>query len=54
VFNEADAAALHILTQQYGVRYLFIDRLHHNADPALLELGRIVFSDDDATILAVS
>ncbi len=54
VFNDADAAALRILTQQYGVRFLFIDRLHHNADPALLSLGRVVFTDDDATILAVS
>ncbi len=54
VFNHADAAALRILTQQYGVRFLFIDRLHHDADPALLRLGRVVFSDGDATILAVS
>lgn len=54
VFDDANVAALRILTQQYDVRFLFIDRLHHNANPALLNLGRVVFSDHDATILAVS
>ncbi|MFI5287171.1 MAG: hypothetical protein ACHQ4F_12730 [Candidatus Dormibacteria bacterium] len=54
VFDHADAAALRILTDQYGVRYLLIDRLHHNADPALLQLGRIVLTNSDATIVAVS
>jgi hypothetical protein len=54
VFDDASTSALRILTQQYDVRFLFIDRLHHNADPALLQFGRVVFSDDDATILAVS
>jgi hypothetical protein len=54
VFDRANPAALRILTQQYDVRFLFIDRLHHNANPALLNLGRVVFSDNDATILAVS
>lgn len=54
VFDDADPAALRILTQQYGVRFLLIDRVHHNADPKLLTLGRVVFTDSDATILAVS
>ncbi len=54
VFDHADIAALRILTTQYLVRFLLIDRVHHNADPALLQLGRIVFSDPDATILAVT
>lgn len=54
VFDHADIAALRILTEQYLVRFLLIDRVHHNADPALLQLGRIVFSDQDATILAVN
>jgi hypothetical protein len=54
VFDGANPAALRILMQQYDVRFLFIDRLHHNANPALLNLGRVVFSDNDATILAVS
>lgn len=54
VFDDADVAALRTLTQQYDVRFLFIDRLHHNANPELLKLGRVVFSDNDATILAVS
>jgi hypothetical protein len=54
VFNDANVAALRTLTQQYDVRFLFIDRLHRNANPALLNLGRVVFSDNNATILAVS
>jgi len=29
-------------------------RLHHNANPALLALGKAVLRDQDATILAVS
>jgi hypothetical protein len=53
VFDHADVTALRILTDQYGVRYLLIDRLHHNADPALLQLGRIVLTNPDATIVAV-
>ena len=54
VFDHADIAALRVLTEQYLVRFLLIDRVHHNADPALLPLGSIVFSDQDATILAVT
>lgn len=54
VFVHADVTALRILTGQYGVRNLLIDRLHHNADPALLQLGRIVSTNPDATIVAVS
>jgi hypothetical protein len=53
VFDHADVAALHVLTDQYDVRYLLIDRLHHDADPALLQLGRIVLTNPDATIVAV-
>jgi hypothetical protein len=53
VFDHADVSALRVLTDQYGVRYLLIDRLHHNADPAVLQLGRIVLTNPDATIVAV-
>ena len=53
VFDHADAAALHVLTDQYGVRYLLIDQLHHNADPAVNRFGRIVLTNQDATIVAV-
>ena len=53
VFDHADTAALTILTQTYGVRFLFIDRIHGGADPAVFHMGRIVFSDTDATIVAV-
>jgi hypothetical protein len=53
VFDEAASQALNVLTQQYAVRYLFIDRLHGKVDPAVVELGRIVFSNEDAIIVAV-
>jgi hypothetical protein len=53
VFGSADANALNILTQQYSVRFLFIDRLHADATPAVLKLGTVVFSNQDATIVAV-
>ncbi|MGA7988071.1 MAG: hypothetical protein WCB51_06695 [Candidatus Dormiibacterota bacterium] len=53
VFLHADTAALHTMTQMYGVRYLFIDRLLGTENPAVMQLGRVVFSDPDAVILAV-
>ena len=54
VFNQADAAALAILTRQYGVRYLFIDRIHGTVDPDVLHLGRVVFTNQDAIIVEVA
>jgi len=53
VFNHADVAALSVLTQQFGVRFLFIDRIHGTVDPGVLQLGRTVYSDPDAVIIAV-
>jgi hypothetical protein len=53
VFGQADANALNVLTQQYSVRYLFIDRIHADASPAVLQLGKVVFSNHDADIVAV-
>jgi small-conductance mechanosensitive channel len=53
VFNSADAGALNILTRQYSVRYLLIDRVNGAADPAVLLLGRVVYSNRDAAIVAV-
>jgi hypothetical protein len=53
VFDHGDAQALRILTHQYGVRYLLIDRTLGPYDPALIKLGRVVFSNPDATIIAV-
>ena len=53
VFDHADTGALTVLTQQYGVRFLFIDRVHGGANPAVFDLGRVVFSDSAATIVAV-
>jgi hypothetical protein len=56
VFDSADIVALSILTQQYAVRYLLIDRLdddHDADDPAVATLGKVVFSNSDAIIVAV-
>lgn len=53
VFTKADASALRIMTGQYGVRFLFVDRTHGPYDPAVLTLGRVVFSDQDVAIVAV-
>jgi hypothetical protein len=53
VFVHGDTTALRTMTQMYGVRYLFIDRLLGTEDPAVMQLGRVVFSDADAVILAV-
>lgn len=53
VFNHADAAALSVLTGQYAVRFLFIDRVNGTVDPAVLQLGRTVYSNPDAVIIAV-
>jgi hypothetical protein len=53
VFYAADAAALAILTRQYSVRFLFVDRIHGTFVPAVLRLGRVVYSNDQATIIAV-
>ncbi len=41
VFDHADAQALSVLTHQYSVRFLFIDRMHGTVDPAVAQLGRV-------------
>ena len=53
VFNDANAAALRIMTQHYAVRFLFVDRVLGPFDPAVLQLGRVAYSNADAIILAV-
>jgi hypothetical protein len=53
VFSNASATALDTLVHHYGVQFLFVDRIHAGFDPAVLQLGRIVYSDHDATIVAV-
>lgn len=53
VFEDADPEALRVLMQHYSVRYLFIDRIHGTVDPAVMQLGRVVFSNHDAIIVAV-
>jgi hypothetical protein len=53
VFNHADSVALSVMTGQYSVRFLFIDHVNGTADPAVPQLGRTVYSNQDATIVAV-
>ena len=53
VFNHGDSQALQIVIHQYGVRYLFVDRTLGPYNPAVINLGRIVFTNPDATIIAV-
>ncbi len=53
LFSHADAGALRVLTQQFGIRFLFIDRIHGSVDTAVLQLGQLVYSNHDAAIVAV-
>ncbi len=53
VFDDANTEALKIMTHDYGVRYLFVDALLGSQNPAVLQLGHVVFSNEDATIIAV-
>jgi hypothetical protein len=53
VFNRADPSALKILTEQYGVRFLLIDRTLGPYISTVLGLGHVVFSNQDADIVAV-
>jgi hypothetical protein len=53
VFDHADASALNVMTKQYSVQFLFLDRLHGPFDSSVLQLGHVVFSNADAVILAV-
>jgi hypothetical protein len=41
------------LTGQYDVRFLVIDRVNGTFNPNVPQLGRIVYSNQDATIVAV-
>jgi hypothetical protein len=53
VFTRADEAALLIMTRHYAVRFLLLDHHLGPNDPAVLQLGHVVFSNSDATVLAV-
>lgn len=53
VFDHGDRQALQIVIHQYGVRYLLIDRTLGPYNSAIVRLGRIVFANPDATIIAV-
>ena len=53
VFDHADTNALRIMTREYGVRFLFVDRMLGTEDAAVLQLGREVFANQDAIVLEV-
>jgi hypothetical protein len=56
VFQFANPVALHTMTSQYSVRFLLIDSQDGDIDddnPAVLQLGKVVFSNQAATIVAV-
>ncbi len=55
VFDKADANALTVMTQQYSVRYLFVDHVHQDidVDADLDSLGKVVYASPAATIIAV-
>jgi hypothetical protein len=53
VFDNADVGALQTMIHDYAVRYLFVDHRLGTQNPALLQLGHVVFSNQDATIIAV-
>jgi hypothetical protein len=54
-FQRADRAALRTLTQQYGVRYLVVDRVHNDHfSPRLPRLACSVFANRDVAIYRVS
>jgi hypothetical protein len=46
-------ALLYTMTTTYAVRFVFIDRHPGSQNPAVLQLGHIVFSNLDATVIAV-
>jgi hypothetical protein len=54
VFLHADQVALRTMERGYGVRYLFVDRLHGPDDPRLASLGRVVFANAAAVVYRVS
>ena len=53
VFSEADPQALSVMEHRYGVRYLFVDRVHGSADPRLAALGHLVFRNSAAIVYRV-
>ena len=53
VFDDANTRALRMLTERYSVAFLFIDRVNGSANPAVVSMGKVVFSGADATIVAV-
>lgn len=53
VFNNADRNSLNILIKNYGVHYLFIDRVNGTYNPAVPGLGRVVYDTPAAIIVAV-
>ncbi len=56
VFRDADATALQTMIRQYSVRFLLVDLADSDVDddnPAVRQLGTVVFTNPAATIVAV-
>lgn len=54
VFAQADAPALAALRDQFGVRYLFVDKLNAPPSPGLSAISQMVFENGDAAIYKVA
>ncbi len=50
---QASPAAISVLYDRYGVRYVVIDRLHGPASPGLSRVRHVVFANPDVTIFSV-
>jgi hypothetical protein len=53
VFNNADPEALRALVDQYGVRWLVVDKVHGPANPLVSKLAKLVYSNPDVDIYTV-
>lgn len=50
---DASPAAISVLHDRYGVRYIVIDRLHGPLSPGLSRVGHVVFANPDVTIFSI-
>ena len=53
VFVEADPSAIDVMVRQYGVTYLFVDKVHSAPVPDLTDVARLVYANPDVEIYAV-
>ncbi len=50
---DASPAAISVLHDRYGVRYIVIDRLHGPLSPGLSRVGHVVFANPGVTIFSI-